>query len=204
VLLKGKGSYTEAGKTQKFNYRIEVENEKIIWFSLSLLGIEGARGAITPDSVIVIQKLDRSYYAEPYAYLEQLTGLKLPFALFEQVFFGQAELAKNAQVVENQENLNKRLYKTDLSGQAFELEFDPTLAKLERIVLVDKPELANSWIKYSQYQVVGNRVLPYLVQMELGGKNPIRLELQHTEVLLNPTDLRYTIRIPSGYEHKRP
>ena len=50
------------GKDYEFNAFIRLQKDKMIWISINaLLGIEAFRAIITPDSVKVLNKLDKVY-----------------------------------------------------------------------------------------------------------------------------------------------
>ncbi len=51
------------GKDYEFNAFIRLQKDKMIWISINatLLGIEAFRAVITPDSVKVLNKLDKIY-----------------------------------------------------------------------------------------------------------------------------------------------
>ncbi|MBL7699214.1 MAG: DUF4292 domain-containing protein [Chitinophagaceae bacterium] len=70
------------GKKNDFNAFIRLRKDSAIWVSINaLLGFEAFRVLITPDSVKVINKLDKVVQLRSVSYLKEIT--KLPFSFQE-------------------------------------------------------------------------------------------------------------------------
>src|SRR6202171_6194088 len=62
------------GKDYEFNAFIRLQKDKIIWISINaLLGFEAFRAVITPDSVKVLNKLDKVYQPRSVRYLQEIS-----------------------------------------------------------------------------------------------------------------------------------
>lgn len=70
------------------NFVMRLENRKAIWISAKTMGIEVGRVLITPDSVKVLNHLNRSYYAREFGYLSQVTGTALSFYELQNILVG--------------------------------------------------------------------------------------------------------------------
>ena len=70
------------GKKNDFNAFIRLKKDSVLWVSVNaLLGIEAFRVLITPDSVLVMNKLDKVVQKRSVNYLQEIT--KLPFGFKE-------------------------------------------------------------------------------------------------------------------------
>src|SRR5688500_12805789 len=70
------------GKKNDFNAVIRLQKDSVLWVSINaLLGIEAFRVLITPDSVKVLNKLDKVAQLRSVNYLKEIT--KLPFTFKE-------------------------------------------------------------------------------------------------------------------------
>ncbi|MET0300960.1 MAG: DUF4292 domain-containing protein, partial [Flavitalea sp.] len=66
------------GKKNDFNANIRVYKDSVMWISINaLLGIEAFRVLITPDSVKVLNKLDKVVLLRSVSYLQEVA--KVPF-----------------------------------------------------------------------------------------------------------------------------
>jgi hypothetical protein len=85
---KGKAAVELKGNKQNANLSLRMQRDKAIWMSASLVGIEGARILLTPDSVRVINRLQNTYFAGGYDYLSQLLNVPVSFADMQALLLG--------------------------------------------------------------------------------------------------------------------
>ena len=70
------------GKNNDFNAFIRIKRDSMIWVSINAaLGIEAFRILITPDSVKVLNKLDKEAQLRSVSYLQEVT--KIPFNFYQ-------------------------------------------------------------------------------------------------------------------------
>ncbi|WP_126973028.1 DUF4292 domain-containing protein [Gynurincola endophyticus] len=78
-------------KTTEVNAIIRIKKDSVIWVSINaLLGIEAARVLITPDSVKLINKLDKKIVEHSVTYLQELVNLPLDFHSLQDLLLGNA------------------------------------------------------------------------------------------------------------------
>jgi hypothetical protein len=85
---KGKLQLNMNGQQQTANMNLRIRRDSAIWLSGSLVGIEGVRALLTPDSVRVIMPLQREYFVGGYEYLSQLLGVPVTFQQVQAVLLG--------------------------------------------------------------------------------------------------------------------
>lgn len=76
-------------KTIESKGSIRIKRDSIIWISLSPLLIEAVRCVFTPDSVFIINRLERSYYAGTYDILEKFSGFTVNFWTLQAIFLNE-------------------------------------------------------------------------------------------------------------------
>jgi hypothetical protein len=75
---KAKLDFNGDGNDVTMNVRIQ--RDKKIWVSITaILGVEVARALITPDSIIVINKLQGVYTKKPFSYVWQYAGKQVNY-----------------------------------------------------------------------------------------------------------------------------
>lgn len=67
---------------------IKVEAGKQIWVRVSKFGFEAARALITPDSIFILDRLNREYSAEPLSYIEERFQVPAQFELIQDILLG--------------------------------------------------------------------------------------------------------------------
>jgi hypothetical protein len=70
----------QKGKKTAFNITLKTKTDTAIWISISpALGIEVARAMLTPDSMIFMDKLNKTYFVSTYTELSEKLGSELDF-----------------------------------------------------------------------------------------------------------------------------
>ena len=88
---KAKVQYEDKnGKQPDFNAFIRMQKDSLIWVSISatFLGIEAFRINITPDTLIILNKLDKTVEYHPFSYVEKIAHIPLDFSLLEDILIG--------------------------------------------------------------------------------------------------------------------
>ncbi|MGB1243337.1 MAG: DUF4292 domain-containing protein [Chitinophagales bacterium] len=88
--MKARISANDGKNKQSFNADIRLRKDSVLWISISppILKIEVARVLIRPDSVQVINRLNKQYYAMDVGFLETLTNYPLSFDMLQNILFG--------------------------------------------------------------------------------------------------------------------
>jgi len=78
------------GKKSGFKINARLVHDTAIWMSISpALGIELARVLLTPDSVMLTNKLDKTYFLGTYEYLSTKFGVDLSFEIVQSALSGR-------------------------------------------------------------------------------------------------------------------
>jgi len=86
---RAKVNYEGGGESQEFTVNIRMEKDKRIWVSITgLLGIEGARALITPDTIIAINRLQKEVRILPFTEVDKLLPVKADFATLQALIIG--------------------------------------------------------------------------------------------------------------------
>lgn len=170
--LKMKG--TMNGSTRSFSTTLRWKKGEKIWMSMSILGIEGVRVLIRKDSIFILDKINKKYWAEPYSYLEKKAGLSIPFSDLENLFLGNL--------------FNTNYYSKDTSAGKYVLEGlyqkASATAKIDTINILLKEMSVNDTIQhrnlqaqFEDYKVFNNKWWSYKRDIQIQyGKNSISLE----------------------------
>lgn len=79
------------GSSNDCTLNIRVDNNKKIWVSVTaLLGIEIARAEITPDSLLLINRLQGVYLKKPFSYLYAYANKQVDYAMLQALLVGNA------------------------------------------------------------------------------------------------------------------
>ena len=78
------------GKQPDFNAFIRLQKDSILWVSISatFLGIEAFRMYLTPDTLILLNKLDKTVEYHPFSYIESFAHIPMNFSLLQNILIG--------------------------------------------------------------------------------------------------------------------
>lgn len=72
---KAKVTYKDDNETRKFTTNIRYRRDSVIWFNVKKASVEAVRVQITPDSFFLINRLDKEYFANSIAKIEEQFNL---------------------------------------------------------------------------------------------------------------------------------
>ncbi|GAB3932408.1 DUF4292 domain-containing protein [Mucilaginibacter myungsuensis] len=90
---KAKARLDIDGDDNDVTLTIRIDRDKKIWVSVVtqiLVNIEVARALITPDSIIVLNKLQGLYMKKPFSYVHQYGGKQVNFKTLQALLIGNA------------------------------------------------------------------------------------------------------------------
>lgn len=78
------------GKQPDFNAFIRLQKDSVIWISISatFLSIEAFRILITPDTIVILNKLDKTVEYHPFDYIESVAHIPMTFSVLQNIIVG--------------------------------------------------------------------------------------------------------------------
>ena len=89
---KGRISYKSDDLSIRVTTNIRMRKDSIIWMNVKKLSIEAARVLITPDSVYILNRLQKEYAIESFDYIARTYNLPASFAALQDILFGNPVL----------------------------------------------------------------------------------------------------------------
>lgn len=179
---KTRMSFNDGTMNQSFTANIRMQQNEIIWLSLTgPFGIEGARVYITQDSIQIIDKLNKKYYKEPFSYLNQYIPFDLDFQFLQNLIIGSAfdhQITKQNFKIQEQQYVLSEEYNGIESTYYFNPQF-----KYEKIAMNDKALQREIAIQYNDYVYTNDQLFSMLrlLAFQEPGRT-INLEMNFTKV----------------------
>jgi len=87
------GKIEIGGADTPISANLRIRKDSVIWFSVSaLLGIEVARVQITPDSLKLINRINKTYWSGDFEDVESAYGMPVNYEQLEGILVGQISL----------------------------------------------------------------------------------------------------------------
>jgi hypothetical protein len=190
------------GKDYEFNAFIRLQKDKMIWISINaLLGIEAFRAIITPDSVKVLNKLDKVYQLRSVSYLQEMSHLPFDFKTMQSILLGNPIYLDS----------NILFYRKDAQGISV-LSVGPAYRNyltlnndlsVRHSILddVDPMQARTCDISYGQYEKVDTLYFSTYRKIVASEKGRLDVELIFNKYSFNE-NLNFPFSIPKNYKRK--
>src|SRR5208283_696073 len=89
LIAKFSADYKNKGQKNSFNGQIRIRKDSVIWVSFSpALGIEVFRMMLTQDSVKFINRMNNTYFAGDYNYVNQYLNTNIDYDILQSFLTG--------------------------------------------------------------------------------------------------------------------
>lgn len=200
---KAKVHYEGKGDKQDFTANIRMERDKRVWVSITALGLfEAARALITPDSIVVIDRLHHTVQAIPFSEAGKMLPVKVDFSTLQRLIIGDVlqagDMPSDASLLEGAFALHSGNSQYD--QQVTYNSTDSTIRQQQLRVSGDNgPSLS---IQYGDYSDNGGRKFSSNRVMHMTDKGEqylIEMEFNKAEF---DVPVEFSFSIPSKYERK--
>lgn len=200
---KAKTQITLNGSSNNVTMNVRIEKGKRIWVSVTaIVGIEVARALITPDSILVINKLQNLYVQQPFSYIYKYASDKLDYSSVEALMIGNAI----PQLLNEKAELKTDTADTEIKGTLDNLVYNVIVGadlKVKETNLSNPYEPQELHVNNSAPMAVGDRTLPSQIDINsVVGNKKAKISLHYVKVDFDKP-LEYPFNIPDGYSPAR-
>lgn len=186
-----------------FNAFIRIRKDSIIWVSvIAALGIEAFRVLITPDSVMIQDKLNKTIQYQTVAYLQEITQLPFDFSTLQDLIIGNPVYVTG----------EVKTYKDDGSlvtmtmlGSLFKhlMTFEKSQYNLmfSKLDDIDITRSRSANLAYDKYEPNGEWQFATVRRVTLAEKTRVDVNMEFKQVEFNKAQ-NYPFNIPRGYKLK--
>lgn len=215
--FKGKAlaSITSNGKTNDLRINIRIRKDSVIWVSISAgVGIEAARVKLTQDSVMFLNRIDKTFFAGNYKFISKMINAQVDFDIVQSLLTGNDikwyDYQELKASVDNQsyqlESAHRRKLKKysklneEINVIYQSIWLSPYSFKIERIKIKEiKNENKKIDAYYSHFKTIDKQVLPMQYDITISANTDVVIDATLMRVELD-SDLRFPFNIPSRYE----
>ena len=197
---KAKTKLNINGNSNDVTLNVRIQHNQKIWVSVTaLLGIEVARAMITPDSIMVINRLQGVYMKKPFSYIYTYASKQLNFQSVEALLVGNPipQLLKPDGTLEPAANGSLTL-KGNLETLLYMLLIGPDM-KVTQTTLSNARAAQSLKVLNSEFIQADNRIVPSNISITSAIQNKnIQIDLNYGKVEFDQV-LDYSFSIPSKY-----
>ncbi len=202
---KAKVQYEDKnGKQPDFNAFIRMQKDSLIWISISatFLGIEAFRISITPDTLVILNKLDKTVEYHPFSYVEKIAHIPLNFSLLQDILIGNPVYVGDSIVSFRQTESDVMI---GTVGTFFKnlLNLSATNYTLKRMKLddINLNQNRTAGLSYEGYQKNNNFNFSTFRTITVSEKTKVDIKIEFKQYEFNK-DLSFPFNIPRNYKTK--
>jgi hypothetical protein len=203
---KSKISFKSPDKSLSSSATIRMKKDSIIWISVSpIFGIEAARGFISQDTIVFMDRVNKDVYRYNYKTLSNTLNFEVNFEMVQSIILGN-------QVFDfiRDDNFSKKSgeLKIDQIRGRFELE---TLAsadnrKVRNVKVREIPDGSRMEIIFSEFNIIAEQAFPFNTNVEIVSKGTsvdetTQVEINHSKVEVGDTPVSFPFSVPGNYEN---
>jgi len=204
---KARFRYADGDKDISATATIRILKDSMIWLSVTPgLGIEAARGLITKDSIIILNRLEKEYYAYDFKGLSAMFNMDLNYNLVQSALIGDMPFA-----IVGDEEITKEdkyfLLKQTFGPFTINNSIGRETMKLEKIYVADAGGQNSLQVEYNDFRALGSGSFPFKSLISLlyaSGNTPSKtiIEIEHSKADLDQEGLSFPFSVPSKYDKK--
>jgi len=192
------------GKQPDFNAFIRLQKDSVLWVSISatFLGIEAFRIYITPDTLIILNKLDKTVENHPFSYVESIAHIPLNFSLLQNIIIGNPVYVGDS-IVSYRQTENHILIGTVGSFFKNLITLSAANNELQRIKLddINLYENRTAALLYNDYQHDDHFDFSTSREINVAEKSKVNISISFKQYEFNK-ELSFPFNIPRNYKTK--
>ncbi|CAN5801728.1 DUF4292 domain-containing protein [soil metagenome] len=203
---RGRVQYESTDSRQSSAMTIRMKKDSVIWISLvPVLGIEAVRAKITRDSIMIVDRIHRTYYAGNFDILKERFNIDLSFDILQNILVGNYTSAgpgRNERLLEETPLQHTQQRRGSLVIDQF---IDASSYKLVRVEAQDETSNNRLTAHYSEFAPLGAWPFANAVLIAVQGRSgstpsSTTVSINHRQSSITETDLTFPFSVPSGYE----
>jgi len=201
LAMKGKANLVLPGNENTVTVNVRIQRDQKIWMSITaLLGIEVARAVITPDSIMVINKLQSTYIRKPFSYIHRYTNKQVNFKMLQDVLTGNTmNTLFNSESELEQDTQGLWVLKGSDGSLGFNLNFNSAL-KPGLLNLNDVKAAQALKVRYGHYQKVNEFMMPAQISIySLSANKRVDIDFDFSKIESN-VQLDFPFTVPKRFE----
>jgi hypothetical protein len=197
-------NYVAAEKSlNDVNAFLRIKKDSVIWVSLNAaLGIEAIRLLITPDTVKVLDKLNKTIQYRDFRFLQEATRLPVDFSALQDLLIGNPVfLDSNMRSFSRSEGriLLETLGNVFLNNSEFTQQ--PLLVQQTHLQRTDTTVRQFAHLEYLEYALMLGRYFSNRRKVAVREKKDLAIELEFRQVAFN-LPISFPFAVPSNYKLK--
>lgn len=196
---KTKIKVIEEGKKTDFKANLRLKKDSLIWVSVTpIFGIEVARAQITPDSIMLLDRIHKVYYSKPFSYLADMYELPVDFYRLQKLIVGGL-LNQNIEKKHVNTKNGSYIIKTTEQNVTISTNIDPRHYYVNSVLMKETPSNRELNILFDEYEEIEGQQFASKREIDIRGEENVKMNLEFSRIKINKP-LVFTFVVNDKYE----
>jgi len=189
--------YADRKNKTSFTANIRLEKDKRIWISISpMMNIEVGRALITPDSIKIIDRINKEYTARSFDFIENYVDYPVDFTTLQELIIGTLvpEVANDRSDIRDNAHL---LRKENRTMENF-LWIDPFRYYIKKMEIYDVKRRQKMTVQLNDYTAKADGFFSEERYIVLKAPESAEINIDYSRVSFNK-DLEFPFTVSSQY-----
>lgn len=183
LAIKAKANLSLDGNENEVTINFRMLRDQKIWISVTAVaGLEVARAVITPDSILILNRLESIYLKKPFNYIHSFTNPQINFKTVQSILVGNVIEEAYAQAYQF-DLTDGSLFLDGTNGTlAYNLAFN-TLFKLTDLSITDTNASQSLKVNYVDFSMESDLMLAHHLNFKsVAGAKSISADIKYTKI----------------------
>jgi Domain of unknown function (DUF4292) len=189
---KAKIYFKDGQNEESGNVMIRIRKDSLIWFNVTKLGIEGVRGLITQDSVIIWDRINKELNSYSFVGLSRKFNFQLNYSILQAAVMGNLPFPRqeNEFFVKTPEGFLLHQNQGKITVDNF---VQPDNSKLDKLQFSEQSPRNVLLIEYKDFQSLDKFIFAYQIfaTLRYPNKPPIVINITHLKPELTDQPLKF-------------
>lgn len=194
---------SDGKKNPPFNAFVRLKKDSILWVNINAaLGFDAFRVLITPDSVKVINKLNRTVQLRSVGYLQELTKIPMTFNDLQNLLIGNPIfLDSNINSYKKDDKTISLISLGILFKHLLTVNKDDFTLQHSKLDDVDAIRARTAYLTYGDYQLKNGIHFSTHRKITVSEKSKLDIEMEFKQFDFN-VDLSFPFTVPKNYKRQ--
>ena len=191
--------WSDGETEQEFAATIRVKKDSLIWTSLGMMGFEGVRTLITPDSFQLLNKFTNEYEVRDVSFLQNRLLFPVGFKMLQEIIVGEKiSIDEKASMVGKEDSSTVLYFESDKLLE--KIWVDTAHYTIHKILLKDKLLKQDMTITFEAYNYSEAKPFSYKRNILINrDASTLKLSMEFTKVNFDE-ELTYPFEVSEKYK----
>lgn len=173
LYFNAEADYKDEKMSQSLNIELQAKENEYVWLNVKVLFVNVARILIQPDSIRILDLLNRRYISASYNYLNNYTNVPLGYTQLQNMVFGNALFEPTINATIDTLTADMLLYLSTIGGTQTSMHTRPML-KTSGVVVREQASAARFLkVNYSKPLQEGNNSWPQSIEIHIEAEKKV-------------------------------